>query len=533
LSQIWDTNDKIICHNSKFDLRVALEHFGLPVPNPNRIIDTMIMMYLIDPREASLSLKPLTEKYCGMPPEEQDNLNKWLSSRGFKPGQDIYKAPGDIVGIYAESDTDRTYALYHTLAPRIFETPIIEGQQNILDAFNREMQILPIVIDMEQRGINLSPDLGDIYHREKKAFELLDLQLLAYGNGAKPGSKAMFDTFRKKGYIDESKIQYTDKGNPRYGKEFIEGLIADKNLSSLLRQRSKLQKLVGTYLKPLYESGLKYNNKFYPYYNQTRSEDDYGTRTGRFSSNIQQLPKQHDGTTFHTRAVIVPSQGKVLAKRDYSGQELRVAAHYAEGSILKAYQQNPKVDIHSFVNEIIYQKTGLVLGRAPVKEINFLKLYGGGPQKLADRNNISLSTAQSFFKAYDEAIPEFKQLMKDIEKLSRSGKKIRTWGGRSYDVEPSVNGRQFYYKLGNVLIQGSSADMTKESMVRYWYHPDRKGDLVMTVHDELVIECYPNQVETEMKLLKECMEGIPGWDVPLHSDGSIGYNFSDMEPYND
>jgi DNA polymerase-1 len=535
LGHIWDLEDKIICHNSKFDLRVALEHFGLSVPDPSRIIDTMIMMYLIDPRESSLSLKPLTEKYCGMPPEQQDNLNKWLMTRRFKPGQDICKAPGDLVGIYAESDTDRTYILYQTLAPRIFSAPIIEGQQNIYDAFQREMRILPIVIDMEQRGINIAPNIGEIYNRENKAFNLMDMQIMAYSNGAKPGSMGMFYALQKRGLIYMSKVQYTEKtGKPRIGKDFIEDIISDPNLSSLLKNRSKKQKLVGTYIKPFYESAKLYKNKFYPYYNQTRSEGDFGTRTGRFSSNIQQLPKHNlEEDDFHARSVIVPSEGKIFVRRDFSGQELRVAAHYAEGAILKKYQDDPKTDIHAFVSAIIKEKTGLEVSRFFVKIINFLKLYGGGPDAMSRKYNVSIETARAFFRAYDEALPEFKQLMKDIEKLSKSGKKIRTWGGRSYDVEEAKDGRQFYYKLGNVLIQGSSADITKESMIRYWYHPDRKGELLMTVHDELVLECNPDDVDTEMKILKWAMDEIPGLDCPLVSDGSTGYNFSDLKEYID
>jgi DNA polymerase-1 len=535
LADIWDSPDKIICHNAKFDLRVAEEHFGLPVPHPDRIIDTMIMMYLIDPREVSLSLKPLTEKYCGMPPEEQDQLNNWLKSRGFKPGQDIYKAPGKLVGIYAESDTDRTYELYRTIASAIFNAPIIEGQQNIYDAFKREMQILPIVIDMEKRGINIAENIEEIYNRENKAFQLMDMQIMAYSNGAKPGSMDMFYALQKRGLIDMSKVQYTEKtGKPRIGKDFIEDIISDHNLSSLLKNRSKKQKLVGTYIKPFYESAKLYKNKFYPYYNQTRSEGDFGTRTGRFSSNIQQLPKHNlEEDDFHARSVIVPTPGKIFVRRDFSGQELRVAAHYAEGAILKKYQDDPKTDIHAFINTIIREKTGLEVSRFFVKIINFLKLYGGGPDAMSRKHNVSLETARAFFRAYDEAIPEFKQLMKDIEKLSKSGKKIRTWGGRSYDVEESKDGRQFYYKLGNVLIQGSSADITKEAMIRYWYHTDRKGDLLMTVHDELVLECDPKDVDTEMSILRWAMDEIPGLDCPLVSDGSTGYNFSDLKEYID
>jgi len=345
--------------------------------------------------------------------------------------------------------------------------------------------------------------------------------------------------------IDESKIQYTDKGNPRYGKEFIEDLISDKHLSSIIKLRSKLQKLLGTYVRPFSESAKLYKGKFYPYYNQTRSEDDYGTRTGRFSSNIQQLPKDSGANTDNyidgapkdelpsVRTLIEASPGNILIKRDFSGQELRVTAHYAEGKILEAYQDNPRLDVHSFVDNLIIEMTGHHLSRTPVKMISFLKLYGGGPKQLAKRLGISLEQAYTFFNAYDTALPEFKGLMKDIESMARKGQKIRTWGGRSYSVEEAKDGREFYYKLGNILIQGSSADMTKEAMIRYHYSPLRKGQLLMTVHDELIVEVKEEFATQEMELLRWAMDDIEGWDCPLRSDGKIGFNLAKMTEYKD
>jgi DNA polymerase-1 len=537
----------VLCHNSKFDLRVALEHLGVPIPHYTLIVDTMIMAYLIDPREASLGLKELAEKYCGIKPDEQKDLHDWIRknvSTAKNAGAYIYKAPGDLVGKYAEADTDMTYELYQycTVMFDLHARLRTSDGQNIHSAFEREMKLLPIVIGMEQRGVHLAPNIQGEFNKWQKELDLLELQLSAYGNGAKPGSKAMFNAFISKGLIDKSKITYTEKGNPQYGQDYIENLISDSNLLNVIKRRSKLQKLLGTYLKHFAESAEKYNCKYYPYYNQTRTADDYGTRTGRFSSNIQQLPKialledKSDTAEMadlpNPRKLIVAPPGEVLIKRDFSSQELRVCAHFAEGAALQAYVDNPRMDIHTFVKDLIFDKTGIRMERGYVKCISFLKLYGGGPSKLAFQLRISVEEARDFFTAYDAALPDFKELMKNVEALSRSGKKIFTWGGRGYDVEPSkiIHGRkqEYYYKLGNVLIQGSSADMTKEAMIRYESHPDRKGYIYMQVHDEIVVAVDERYAESEMKVLKWAMDEIPGWDVPLCSDGFKGYNLYDM-----
>lgn len=552
LTKIIRDGGSVLCHNAKFDLRICLEYFGIKVPEPELIHDTLIMAYLLDAREPSLGLKDLAYKYCGMPPDDQKALKDWIIANVHDAnesnfGEYISEAPGDLVGRYAESDTDMTYALFHTLASQVLDIPRPNNGQSISDAYAREQRVLPIVIALEMQGINVSSDVHETRKKLEAKFDLLNLQLSAYSGGEKPGSKAMFNVLRKKGLIDESKIQYTAKGNPRYGKEFLAGMVSDKALLEVLSLRSKLQKFIGTYLRPFSESAKLYNGKFYPYYNQTRSEDDYGTRTGRFSSNIQQLPKD-SGTNFtlyaeddftiaempSVRSLITTSRPDwSIIRRDFSGQELRVTAHYAEGSILAAYQKDPTMDVHAFVDGLIQEKTGHHLSRTPVKMINFLKLYGGGPGKLAERLNIPLSQAITFFQAYDTGLPEFKDLMKDIEKLARSGKKIRTWGGRSYDVEESKDGTKLYYKLGNVLIQGSSADMTKEAMCRYFYHPDRKGRLIMQVHDELICEVPDEYLDQEMRLLRWAMDEIPGWDVPLRSDGKFGKNLGQMQEYKD
>lgn len=404
------------------------------------------------------------------------------------------------------------------------------------DAYELEQRVLPAVIDMEKYGVRISEEVHDELKKQERKFNSGERQLRKIVGDIKLGGKIMFNTLRERGYIDEDKIVYTAKGNPRYGKEFLSDLISDKKLRTILVNRSKIQKVVGTYLKPWAAAQLR-DGRFYPYFNQLRNEEDYGTMTGRFSSNFQQVPRVHDGY-INLRRFICADEGEILLQRDYSGQELRIAAHYAEGGMLKRFQENPEFDMHTWVQGKIKELSGMLLDRKThVKQIGFLKMYGGGPNALHTKYGVPLNDAYSFFKMYDEAVPEIGELAQDLEDQLKAGILLRTWGGRLYDVEPPkyVDGkyREFYYKLINILIQGGAADMMKFAIAQYYHHPKRKGRLVLTVHDELVVSVKKRFVKSEMKLLKTCMENHPGWDLKILSDGKTGENFGELEEYDE
>lgn len=405
------------------------------------------------------------------------------------------------------------------------------------DAYLLEKSVLPAVIDMEMKGVKISESIVPALEDMSNRFGEGEAYLMNIVGNVKLGGKAMFNKLREKGYIDEDKIVYTEKGNPRYGKDFLPDLIEDEKLKDVLVTRSRMQKIIGTYLRPWSEARAR-DGRFYPYFNQIRNEEDYGTMTGRFSSNFQQVPRTDEGALINLRQFILPDEGEVILQRDYSGQELRIAAHYAEGEVLKRFQDNPDFDMHTWVQKEIHRLTGTMLDRKThVKQIGFLKLYGGGPAAMSGKYGVTFDEAKEFFAMYDRAVPEFKALGRELELQVRSGVLLRTWGGRLYDVEPSKyekgKRREFYYKLTNVLIQGSAADMMKYAIAQYYHHPDRKGRIMLTVHDELVVSVKPEYVDSEMKLMKYCMENLPGWDLKMTSDGKTGKSFGELEEYKD
>ena len=115
--------NEYVCHNTAFDFSIFEEVWDLRMPW-ERSHDTMLQAFLLDPY-GELSLKPLAEKYLGMPPAEQDAVEAWLVRHGICRagsktwGAYISKAPGRLVGTYAKGDVIRTYHLHHLFTSKL------------------------------------------------------------------------------------------------------------------------------------------------------------------------------------------------------------------------------------------------------------------------------------------------------------------------------------------------------------------------------------------------------------------------------
>lgn len=115
ITSICMGDNTIVCHNAKFDIRVCMDWFN--VPYPKHVHDTALLAFINNPRLKSYGLKYLAETLLNMPPDDQKEMNEWIVSNVPKAtiknaGKYISLAPGDIVGKYAQSDTDMTYNLY-------------------------------------------------------------------------------------------------------------------------------------------------------------------------------------------------------------------------------------------------------------------------------------------------------------------------------------------------------------------------------------------------------------------------------------
>lgn len=235
----------------------------------------------------------------------------------------------------------------------------------------------------------------------------------------------------------------------------------------------------------------------------------------------------------NVRSYILPDDDEVLISYDFASQELRVLAHYEDGLLLEAYQKDPTQDLHQFAANIISESLQIAFPRKHAKTVSFSILYGSGLDALAAGLGTDRDGAAEIKAAYLTALPGIGKLIEQLKQRGRNNEPLRTWGGRVYYVEPPkfVDGRwrSFDYKLLNYLVQGSSADITKEAIIAY-HQRKVHGRFLLTVHDQIVCSVPVLHWKTEAAILKDCMESIP-LDAPLLADGSKGFNLHDVEDF--
>jgi DNA polymerase I-like protein with 3'-5' exonuclease and polymerase domains len=231
------------------------------------------------------------------------------------------------------------------------------------------------------------------------------------------------------------------------------------------------------------------------------------------------------------RRYLLPEEGHVWLKRDFSAQEMRIMAHFAEGRLFDAFRLDPTTDPHVAVQRMIKELLGIDMPRKYVKITGFGIMYGRGVPNLSVDLGVDQDEGKRVRDAYYAALPEIQQLSYDTRNRGKRGQFIRTWGGRVYYREPDP-ARDLSYKLLNYLIQGSAADQTKQSMID-WERDRAPGDVLLAaVHDEVNISAPADDVPGAMRRLRLAMNA-DRFDVPFRSEGYTGPNWGDIEGYSD
>ena len=290
------------------------------------------------------------------------------------------------------------------------------------------------------------------------------------------------------------------------------------------------QKLNSTYVEGLLKV-IGEDGRIHTRFNQTEA------RTGRLSSdnpNLQNIPIRTEMGS-KLRAYFVAKPGCVLVDADYSQIELRILAHVTgDAHMQEAFLSG--ADIHRSTAAKIYNirpEDVTPRLRSSAKAINFGIMYGKGAYSLSKDIGVSVKEAEAFLQTYLATFPNIDGYMEKTIADARQCGYVSTLFGRRRAL-PELNSNDHNIRASgermarNTPIQGTAADVIKLAMVRVWRRlRDEKMEsrLILTVHDELIVEAPEAEAEKAAQILREEMEGCVHYAVPLSTDVHTGKNW--------
>ena len=524
-----------VAHNGKYDLVVCRRH-DLHVEGP--IHDTMTIVWLLDPANRSIGLKSQAESELGWTMTE---ISELIGSG--RNQLSIAQVDIDRVTSYCGADVDATIHLWDVLAPRLKA-----ASDRVWKLYEKvEMPLLPVLADMEMAGIRLNTDfLADLSKRLVNRLQEIDSNLKGIVGhdfnlrSTQQLSSVMFNelAFPAKGLKKtRSGFVSTAAGELEKLKASTTKLSPDQNhFLDLLFEQRQLEKLRGTYVDTLGSLVNSCTGRVHTNYSQA------GSSTGRLSSNgpnLQNIPIRTERGR-EIRKAFEAEEGCVLLAADYSQVELRILAHIAEEQpLIEAFRQEQ--DIHAVtasrlfgkpLDEVTFDDRGLG------KTINFATIYGVSAFGLSSRTNMDPNEAQQFLDQYFATYPNVRKYIDEtIRKAVEEGYVETLLGRRRIFLELQgnlpFNQRQALERQAiNAPIQGTAADITKLAMInlhRRIQDDGLKAQMLLQVHDELVLEVPHEELDVVAPLVRNEMESAFALNVPLRVDVEAGPNWYDME----
>ena len=269
--------------------------------------------------------------------------------------------------------------------------------------------------------------------------------------------------------------------------------------------------------------------------------DQTATATGRISSsepNLQNIPvRTEEGKEI--REAFLPREGWVLLDADYSQIELRLMAHFSEDpALIDAFRKGE--DIHArTASEIFDVPPEWVTPelRSRAKAVNFGLIYGISGFGLSRNTGVSRKEAAAFIDKYFRTYPGVKRFMdRTAAEGADRGYAETLMGRRRYLPElksPKAPIREFGKRAAmNTPVQGTAADIIKLAMVRIdkaLREAGLQSRLILQVHDELLLECPPEEADRAADLLREAMEDAISLSVPLVAEVHRGENWAEAK----
>ncbi|MCR4904318.1 MAG: DNA polymerase I [Butyrivibrio sp.] len=423
---------------------------------------------------------------------------------------------------------DYAAAMAHTF---FAAAPLIEKalkDNNMLELMrNVEMPLSYILYDMERVGIIAKRDELKVYSDNLKVRidalekDIIDAAGVEFNiNSPKQLAEVLFEKLQLPGG-KKTKSGYSTAA------DVLEKLAPDHKIVRDVLEYRGLAKLKSTYADGLAEY-IEADGRIHTNFNQTI------TATGRISStepNLQNIPmRTEEGRSI--RKVFVPKEGYVFADADYSQIELRILAHMSgDNGLIEAYHEGR--DIHRITASKVFNtpfEEVTDLQRRNAKAVNFGIVYGMSTFGLSEDLSISRAEAKEYMEQYFATYPGVQQYQERAITEAKEKGYAETIYGRRRPMPELKSGnymqRQFGERVAmNAPIQGTAADIMKIAMINVWRRLKKdnlKSELILQIHDELVIETAPDEVDVVKSLLESEMENAVSLKVPLDVECHTG-----------
>ena len=515
--------------NYKYDALV-MAHNGLEMPAPD--FDTMVASFCVSgASRGGHGLDELALTWFDL----VKIPTKQLIGTG-KSQITMDQVPLDELSEYACEDADVTWRLREAFEDELEKT----GNQALF--YELEMPLVPVLTNMEIRGIRLDPDVlegmreeleADIQKHEFAAHECASRNFKV--SSPKALGEVLFEEMRVQDAAGVKRPKRTKTGwstdqatlTEKYGDvPIVKHVLA-------FREATKLK---NTYVDALPEYINPDTGRIHCSFSQVAAA------TGRLASsdpNLQNIPVRTERGRRLREAFVARDPDEhgewVLLAADYSQVELRVMAHLSrDPELIRAFAEGR--DIHASTASIVFDVPEDEVDRemrSRSKAINFGLLYGMGASRLARETGLSIPEAVDFIERYFDSFPNVRGWIDATLDRVRETGYAETLLGRRRKIADinSDNGRirsMAENAAVNTPVQGSAADIIKRAMIdleeRLTASP-LNGEMLLQVHDELVLEIPKSELEATTDLVRDCMENAVTLDVPLQVDFGSGKNW--------
>ena len=516
-------DNKKVGQHLKYDAHV-LANYGIELKGIQ--FDTMLESYVLNSVASRHDMDSLAKYYLNTKTIKFEEI----AGKGAKQIT-FDKIDIEVAGPYAAEDADITLRLHQTLWAQLNDS----DKEDLKSVFeNIELPLVEVLTKIEANGALID---ADILHEQSAQLttRLEELEQQAHdvaGQVFNLGSpKQLAEILFEK--LELPVVKKTPKGAPSTAEEVLIQLAEDYELPKLILENRSLSKLKSTYTDKLPLMICERTGRVHTSYHQATAA------TGRLSStdpNLQNIPiKSEEGRRI--RDAFIAPKGYTMVAADYSQIELRIMAHLSnDESLLTAFANG--IDVHTATAAEVF---GVSIEnvepamRRSAKAINFGLIYGMSAFGLAKQLGIGRNQAQEYVDLYFERYPGVKSYMDTTRADAADTGFVETLSGRRLylpDIKAKNAPRRQHAERTaiNAPMQGTAADIIKKAMLKVhdWLATEEfDAQMIMQVHDELVLEVKTEQLEAFSAKLKEIMEGAFKLAVPLIVEVGSGKNWGE------